>query len=77
MIAKCLDCAYCQTDPANIQQGVCLFNPPVPVVVGMTPKGPAIAGVRPTVALNGPGCSNHKTQIITTATPGTIQFKKP
>ncbi len=49
-------------------QGICRFNPPVGQIAGMTPNGPALVTVWPTVNLNHDRCSKYDVQLVKPAT---------
>ena len=31
---NCLDCKHCERNPLAVNEGRCLFNPPIPLVLG-------------------------------------------
>ena len=66
MTDKCIECKWCDPDPANAEQGVCRLNPPIPVGVN-TPQGTAVMCVYPTVKIGDSVCSRFERQLVKVA----------
>ena len=58
MDRKCSSCAYSVKDPNEIGKFLCVSCPPQVSIV-MTPQGPAVMSMYPSVSDNLPACAHH------------------
>jgi hypothetical protein len=61
----CRGCIYFATDPSNLDQGSCHFNPPIAIPVPAREGGMLSIGLRPPVKGNDKACSQFSSAIAT------------
>ena len=61
----CMTCKWCEVK-LGLQpgQGLCHFNPPIPLVMGITPKGPMMGSAQTIVDLMHDFCSHRFAQMV-------------
>lgn len=63
---KCIECKWCDPDPANIKQGLCRLRPPTAAVLN-TPQGVVTMATWPPVKLTIDRCGSFERELVKVA----------
>ena len=63
----CNTCKFAVVDVRQMDMIACHGAPPVPVVMGMTPQGPALSVLRPSLPRGTRACGMHKRELVVLA----------